>query len=126
MNYNSALSVGDVLVRPKFFGLVPHVGVLVGSNAVLTNTPAKGEHLSTLQDFSTGETITVRPSGAEPAGVIARAQKVLASPKRYNAVRRNCQHTVTEIVQGVAESPLITLMWILGAVFFMWVLVRRR
>jgi hypothetical protein len=126
MNYNFAIGIGDVLARPKFFGLVQHLGVLVGYNLVLTNTPERGEHIATLHEFSANEQITVHRTGADPSTVVARARGILARPKRYDPVLRNCQHTVNEIVKGVAESPLVRCAGLLGLIGLIYFTVRRR
>ena len=98
-------SIGDLLVRPKAFGIVKHVGVLVAHNTVLQNTPEKGEHLTTMAEFAAGAPVTVLPTGAHPSHVMARARQILARAKAYNPLARNCEHTATEAVRGVAKSP---------------------
>ena len=106
----SNIRAGDVLRRPKALGIVNHFGVAVAPNLVLQNTPLKGEHLATLQEFSVRKPVTVHRSGANPSHVIARARTVLASPKRYDVFQNNCEHTATKIVQGVAKSPQLAAL----------------
>jgi hypothetical protein len=36
---------------------------------------------------------------------MARARQILARAKAYNPLARNCEHTATEAVRGVAKSP---------------------
>jgi hypothetical protein len=103
MTYTPA--IGDFLVRPKAGGLVKHVGVLIAPNNVLQNTPEKGEHLATVNEFAAGAPVTVLPTGAQPAHVMARARQILARAKAYHPLARNCEHTATETVGGVAKSP---------------------
>src|SRR4029077_2949370 len=105
MYNNPALNIGDVLIRPKIAGFVDHVGIVVGAGLVLHNTPQNGEHIGTTQEFSAGQPVTVKQTGANPDAVVARAQQILANPKRYDAVFRNCQHTVTQTLFGIAKSP---------------------
>lgn len=114
MNYNPAIGIGDVLARPKCFGFVQHLGVLIGYDTVLTNTPEKGEHVASLQEFAAGQRITVRHTSADPAGVVARARRILAKPKRYDPIIRNCQHTVNETVHGVPKSPSVGIAALAG------------
>ena len=109
MQLNSVLFIGDKLIRPKFFGIVPHEGVLVGSDAVLHNTPDRGEHLSSLLDFAAGETVRVLRTFASPALVIGRAREILRSPRRYDPIVNNCQHTVAKVVAGKGSSPVVFL-----------------
>jgi hypothetical protein len=101
----ASIRVGDILSRPKCYGVVQHIGICVGHDLVLSNMPEKGEHLSSVEEFCDGEPLSIRPSGADPVFVIARARKILSNPRRYHAVFRNCQHTTNEAAFGVAKSP---------------------
>jgi hypothetical protein len=109
MQYTPA--IGDLLVREKALGFFNHVGVMVAPNAILQNTPEKGEHLAALPEFAAGEQVKVVTTGADRSLVSVRAQHVLANPKAYNPLSRNCEHTVYEVVSGVAKSPQL-LLWV--------------
>ena len=124
----TTINIGDLLTRPKFFGFVKleHKGVVVAPNTVLHNTPEKGEHLATLHEFSSGEPVKVHRTGANPSSVIARSQKVLANPKKYDAVSRNCEHTAYEIICGIAKSPLVIMGVIIIATATLVFIVSRR
>jgi hypothetical protein len=69
------VEIGDLVSRPKAPGL-RHVGVVVGFDTILHNLPGKGEHLSTVQEFSSGRLITVNRRGANAAEVFMRARRV--------------------------------------------------
>jgi hypothetical protein len=103
MNYIP--TIGDLLVRPKAGGLINHVGVLVAHNTVLQNTPDKGEHVATVAEFAAGTPVKVVSTGVPPSLVVARAREILARAKSYHPFARNCEHTATEAVVGVAKSP---------------------
>ena len=125
MNQTMTLGIGDLLMRPKFPG-IEHKGVVVGHNLVCHNTPERGEHVSTVKEFAAGQPVRVQRTGANPSDVLTRTNKVLANPKRYDAVHRNCEHTVLEIVCGVAKSPFVLTvicLLVLGGV--LWLLLRR-
>ena len=107
------LKIGDILSRLKFPG-VRHVGVVVGPDAVCHNTPERGEHVSTIAEFTAGQEITVKHSGINPMIIIANARRILANPKRYDAAVRNCEHTVSDMLHGVAESPAVAVCGVLG------------
>jgi hypothetical protein len=129
MNYIPAIGIGDLLSRPKFLGVVAveHFGVAVAPNTVLHNTPEKGEHLSTVEEFSAGQPITVRHTGVDPSTVMARSRQILANPKKYHAVARNCQHTVSEILKGIATSPVVVTLFIVAMVgVLLFFLLRQR
>ncbi len=126
MNHTPIIGIGDVLMRPKFFGLVQHRGVFVGGNAVLTNTPGKGEHLVTVDEFSAGERITPHRSGANPLDVLARGRRILANPRKYDPILRNCEHTTTELTDGKAKSPsLIFVGAVAATIGVIYALTRR-
>ena len=74
MNPPATIRVGDILARPKAVGIVTHFGVAITSDLVLQNTPEKGEHIATLQQFSAGKPVTVHRTNADPSIVVARAQ----------------------------------------------------
>ena len=121
------IPIGTLLVYRKMFGLVKHYGVYVGPNTVLQNTPEKGEHLISLEEFCGGKTVRMIPTGAHPADVMARARKILANPKKYDLVNCNCEHTASETVHGKATSPqLILLGLIFVAVAAVILLPKRR
>ncbi len=121
MNDNTTINIGDLLTRPKALGLLTHVGVVVGPNTVIHNVPSKGEHLATFQEFSAGKPTKVHHTGANPLAVITRAQNSIGNPKKYDPVRRNCEHTATEVIRGDAKSPQLAffgiVVFICGAVF---------
>lgn len=123
MNYPiSLINIGDVLTRSKVFGFVDHAGVLVAPNTVLQNTPERGEHAVTVEEFSAGQAIRVSRVGADPAIIGARSQRILTNPRRYHPFFRNCQHTVYETVTGIAKSPYVVIVFVLVclAILFLW------
>ena len=107
---NQSLIVGDLLTRPKLLGLVEHYGVWLGFNRVATNTPDMGEHVTSLEDFAAGQRVKVQRTGANPMSVALNAQRVLANPKKYDPVTRNCEHTASEIIRGVPRSGQLLLI----------------
>jgi|SRR5579871_4648558 len=126
MNYNTPIiGIGDVLLRPKYFGLVQHRGIFLGGNAVLTNTPDKGEHLATIEEFSGREHVTVYRTGANPREVIARSREILKRPRKYDPISRNCEHTASEVTSGRAKSPTVAFWGIMAIVGLAYVLTRR-
>lgn len=107
------LNPGDLLLRPKCLGIVQHEGVVIGPNAVLHNTPDKGEHVSTVHEFADGKPMQVHPAAAPPAMLLSRAQQVLCRPRRYDPLARNCQHTASELLSGRATSAWVQVLALL-------------
>lgn len=107
--YYPTINIGDILTKRKLLGIIEHYGVVIGRNTVLQNTPERGEHAVTIDEFAKGQAIQVKPTGVDPSVVSARGQEILANPKRYHPAKRNCQHTAFEAISGEAKSPTATL-----------------
>lgn len=126
----TAIRIGDVLIRPKAAGFLTHAAVAIWNGLVLHNTPEKGEHAVTVQEFAAGGPITVHHTGMDPAVATARAQSVLTDPQGYDPIKNNCEHTVTKVIHGIAKSPQAKA--ILAVVLFalvaglLWLLLWRR
>ena len=111
MTYTPA--IGDYLTRPKkdiFRGIITHIGAVIGHNQVLQNTPEKGEHVATFEEFANGELVKAHKTGAHPAKVHANVQRILENPKSYHPVARNCEQTATEAVEGKPRSPQMAVI----------------
>ena len=122
MNHQSYLAIGTLLLRPKFLAIIQPQGVVVGHNAVLHNTPDKGEHVSTFGEFASGQPVHASASEADPCEVTNRARQVLSNPRPYDLFARNCQHTASALIRGVAKSPWIAMGVILVLVIVgIWV-----
>jgi hypothetical protein len=128
MNTIAMIRIGDVLTRPKKdLRIVTHAGVVIAPGLVLQNTPDKGEHLTTLQDFTSGEAVAVLRTGANPSVVAARAQAVLAKPSKYDVLKNNCEHTVTKIVEGISRSPqLLFILFVAAVILVSWLVLKRK
>ena len=101
----SELTIGDQLFRRK--GMVMHVGIYIGNQLILHNTPSTAIDLDTPVDFDTfanGKTVYARPSKMLPYQVVAKAQALLATPAKYRLFSRNCEHTANAIVKGLPQS----------------------
>jgi hypothetical protein len=115
------LQPGDVLSAPKAMGLVQHLGVVVGPNQVLQNTPERGEHIATVEEFARQRPVRVLRTAANPVVVQARTQKALQQPRGYDLILNNCEHTVTKVLNGKPESQQV--VWGIGLValaMFAW------
>ena len=105
MHNHINLRIGDKLVQQKMGGLWQHVGVVIGPDCVLHNTLEKGEHSTTVTDFSGGKPFQVVETDADPVTVVTRARKILANPQTYGVFTRNCEDTVYEVLIGKPVSP---------------------
>ncbi|MEM1434874.1 MAG: hypothetical protein AAGG11_12510 [Pseudomonadota bacterium] len=101
---------GDILSRRK--GPVMHHGVALGNGQVLHNTPSRGEHISTLEEFRAGQRLRVeRRSYAERERALARAARYRGG--RYNLITNNCEHTTYRLADDSSHSPQLR-GWLLG------------
>ncbi|HMJ90174.1 MAG TPA: hypothetical protein VK530_10180 [Candidatus Acidoferrum sp.] len=122
MNYTPA--IGDLLVRPKSFMFIDHVGVAVGSDAVFHNAPGQGERVTTMSEFAAGQPVKVLRTAAEPRSVLARLWNRLAKPTRYHATNSNCEHSAYAVVEGRSRSPqlafIVGLLILTALAFIFW------
>jgi len=105
------LKPGDVLRRRK--SGVWHLGVCIGRDKVLHNSPGLGggERVTSYKLFACHRPVYVAHSNPKTrAEVMDRASGILARPQAYSYVWRNCEHTVYEVVEGRAYSPTVRLM----------------
>jgi hypothetical protein len=100
--------------------------VYLGFNGVATNTPEKGEHLTTVEEFSAGNPVKIQHTNANPVAVSLNAKRILSTPKKYNLLSRNCEHTAHEVVHGIPRSPTVVVLWILALGCLLWILLLRR
>lgn len=104
----SRLVSGDVVARRK--GLVMHKGVLLADGRVLHNTPSRGEHVSSLDDFRRGQRV-YRVGGRASGRYLAAAA---VGGRRYNLFTNNCEHTVSRVTEGRSHSQQLR-GWVVGA-----------
>lgn len=102
---------GDIVSRRK--GLVMHRGIALGDGRVLHNTPFKGEHVCSEDEFRAGKRLYVNNlEGFDRRRALLRAR----DPRRrgYNLFTNNCEHTVSRATHGRAESPQLR-SWVVGS-----------
>jgi len=101
---------GDVVARRK--GIVMHKGVALGDGRVLHNTPFRGEHVCSEEEFRAGKRLhAVRMSMDERRRALHHAER--AERREYNLFTNNCEHTVTRAASGDAHSPQL-MSWVAG------------
>ncbi len=105
---------GDIVSRRK--GLVMHRGVALGGGRVLHNTPFRGEHVCSEEEFRAGKRMYISsPAHHSRQQTLsrARAHANIDSGRSYNLITNNCEHTVTRATSGDARSPQLH-SWVLG------------
>ncbi|MCL1077042.1 hypothetical protein D5R81_03915 [Parashewanella spongiae] len=100
------LNIGDLLYRSK--GIVQHVGVFLGGNKVLHNSPDCNTAIVSLEKFSADKPIkVVRRSIKEPEFFKQRIDYALTIEKTYNPFSYNCEQLATYVVEGNSQSKQI-------------------
>ncbi len=105
------LRPGDVVSRRK--GLVMHRGVVLRDGRILHNTPFKGEHVCSPREFRAGRRMYVQTTDADTRQRVRRAGDAHLGGRGYNVLTNNCEHTVSRLTHGKAESPQLR-SWLLG------------
>ena len=92
---------GDVVSRRK--GLVMHKGVVLRDGRILHNTPFRGEHICTEDEFRAGKRLhTTRMARHERRRALHHAEN--GDRRSYNLLTNNCEHFVRWCRLGVARS----------------------
>ncbi len=93
---------GDVVLRRK--GPVMHKGIALGDGTILHNTPFRGEHVVSEEDFLRGRRMYVeRRSHTERRRALHAAHN--HERRDYNLLTNNCEHTVSRAATGRSASP---------------------
>ncbi|RXJ70668.1 hypothetical protein CS022_22650 [Veronia nyctiphanis] len=103
-----SLSVGDILYRSK--SIVQHVGVVVGPNQVIHNTPSNGVSITSYDEYAAGKEVKVKSenlSVEQQDALIEKALEIVNSAKSYNLVAFNCEQLATLITEGRPRSEQV-------------------
>ena len=103
------LKIGDILYRSK--GIVEHAGAYFGNDKVIHNSPDGNVQICSVEQYSDGKDIKVvsnKLSLDQVHQFQQRAKKELSQVKEYNPVLFNCEHLISEILEGASNSPQIT------------------
>ena len=102
---------GDIVSRRK--GPVMHKGIALGDGRVLHNTPFRGEHICSEEEFRNGNRLHVtRQNRAQRQRALAHADR-MGTGRGYNLLTNNCEHTVHRASTGEGKSPQL-LGWAAG------------
>ena len=101
---------GDVVSRRK--GVFMHRGIVLDDGRILHNTPLRGRHTSSFDEFSKNKRVYAanhRPEVRDRTLSNARHDERY----RYNPFSNNCEHTVTRATTNEARSPQLR-GWVAG------------
>lgn len=119
LTYQQLQPVAEIS-RPK--GPLRHRGLLLADGRVAHCSPARGEHISSAEDFAAGEDVIIDRQLAD-TNVVHAAQRIaeaLRSPKAYDVVQNNCETFVNRVLGRKAESPQLQgIVILLGVAAFL-------
>lgn len=100
-----SVPAGLLISAPK--GMVKHVGLSLGNGWVFHNNPEKGEHISSIADFAKGKHVSIlgKLAASEFLRALERVRQIMASPKRYDALAYNCEHSLNRVLGRKVSSP---------------------
>lgn len=102
------IKIGDILYRSK--GTVEHAGAYFGDGKVIHNSPDGNVQTCSIDQFSDGKLMKVKSSDlslTQESEFLQRAKQALTKTNTYNPFIFNCEHLVSEILDGVRSSPQI-------------------
>ncbi|MEQ8440536.1 MAG: hypothetical protein RKK11_01170 [Alphaproteobacteria bacterium] len=131
----NGVRIGDKVSTRFAAGLLKHVGVCAGCDwesgepLIAHNSARFGKvKVSRLSEFTDGKDMTIeRPDdGPSPAAIQARVSALLDEP--YSAIRYNCDHFVTDVLENNPRSPQLQWLFLAGllAVGAIYVLSSKR
>jgi len=96
-------------------GPMIHFGIAVvdqntGETWVLHNTPAKNEHVGSIDEFAADRPFRWEEL-ADTTELRQRFVAACSNPKLYDLLANNCQHTANRVAEGVSWSPGL---WVAG------------
>jgi hypothetical protein len=94
-------------VSRKKLGILRHPGVLLPSGKVAHNTPRRGEHISTVEEFADGEDVIIDfvVPESERQAVLNRILTAVAAPQRYDLFQNNCEVYANRMLARQPISP---------------------
>ncbi len=101
---------GDVVSRRK--GFLMHKGIALRDGRILHNTPFRGEHICSVDEFRAGQRLHATRLERDERHRALRAVDGDAS-RAYNLFTNNCEHTVNRATTGRATSPQLQA-WVVG------------
>ena len=105
-----------VVSRAKF-GAFQHMGLLLPNGLVAHCAPNRGEHISTMNDFASGEDVKIEQllPPQEYAAILGRVAEAMRLPKAYDVLTNNCEMFVSRLLGAPPESPQLRRVAVLVA-----------
>jgi hypothetical protein len=88
-----------------------HRGVVLDDGSILHNSPFRGEHVVSEAEFRAGRRLHVTHTECPRRRRYAATSRPVE--RNYNLLTNNCEHTVSRVMTGEAESPQLK-SWVAG------------
>lgn len=100
-----SIPAGHLISAPK--GIFTHVGLSLGGGLVFHNNPDKGEHVSTLANFSKGKPIGLydQVGHFDFHKALENIASALKAPKAYHLTANNCEQSLNRVLGRPSTSP---------------------
>ncbi len=116
---------GTILARPK--GPFTHWGVVTEFGTVFHNTPERGEHESSLDEFRAGNPVSAIYRVTNLNRLFTRLRERRVRPRSYDAALWNCEDTVAYLAGGWPRlSQVIGVALVVAVVVTLVVALRRQ
>lgn len=100
------IKLGFLLYRNK--GFVEHVGVYLGQNQVLHNSPSGNIEIINLETYADGKAVKVIETGEHDHTILQqRLTQILTQGGPYHVIANNCEHIAHFLIFGRKSSPQI-------------------
>lgn len=103
---NLKITFGDLLYRKK--GLVEHVGIYLGNNKVVHNSPDGNIQTSSIEEYAQNKNIKVVTTNFDNIALLEqRLNAILSTGNTYNLLAFNCEQFAYQLILGKNQSPQI-------------------
>ena len=106
MNAIKDINIGDLLYRSK--GLVQHVGVYLGDNIVIHNSPIAGIQEVSFEVFSESKVVKIERVELKSISILIEQLEIMrCSTMKYSVLGNNCEKFARELLGKRPCSPQI-------------------
>ena len=107
MNTTNDLNIGDLLYRSK--SLVQHVGVYLGNNTVIHNSPDGDIQEVRFEDFAENKDVKIEKVVLKNISILTNQLEIMRySTAKYSVTNNNCEQFARKLLGMRPTSPQVT------------------
>lgn len=107
MHTKTDLNIGDLLYRSK--SLVQHVGVYLGNNTVIHNSPDGDIQEVSFEDFAENKDVKIEKVVLENISILTNQLEIMRySTATYSVTHNNCEQFARKLLGMRPTSPQVT------------------